>query len=81
MEIVIRHAEPDANKAIHRIFSGSRVIEGTLHLPLPPAQMWRKRLSERPESLYALVACVGGEVIGDLGLETYPTLWRRRHVG
>jgi hypothetical protein len=43
--------------------------------------MWRKRLSERPESLYALVACVGGEVIGDLGLETYPTLWRRRHVG
>jgi putative acetyltransferase len=81
MEIVIRHAEPDDYEAIHRIFSGSRVIEGTLQLPLPCAQMWRKRLSERPESLYALVACVGGEVVEDLGLETYPTLWRRRHVG
>ncbi len=38
--------------------------------------MWRERLSERPESLYALVACADGEVVGDLGLETNPTLWR-----
>jgi putative acetyltransferase len=81
MEIVIRHAEPDDYQALHRIFSGSRVIEGTLQLPLPSAEMWRKRLSERPEDTYALVACVEGEVVGDLGLETYPTLWRRRHVG
>jgi putative acetyltransferase len=81
MDIVIRHAEPDEYDALHRIFSGSRVIEGTLQLPLPSAEMWRKRLSERPESIYALVACVDGEVVGDLTLETHPTLWRRRHVG
>ncbi len=81
MEIVIRHAEPDDYEAIHRIFSGPRVIEGTLQLPLPSAEMWRKRISEKPESLYALVACVDGEVVGDLTLETYPTRWRRRHVG
>jgi L-phenylalanine/L-methionine N-acetyltransferase len=81
MEIVIRHAEPDDYEALHRIFSGSRVIEGTLQLPLPSAEMWRKRLSERPESLYALVACVGGEVVGDVGLEIHPTPWRRRHAG
>jgi hypothetical protein len=74
MEIVIRHAEPDDYEAIHRIFSSPRVIEETLHLPLPPAEMWRKRLSERPESFYALVTCADGEVVGDLGLETYPTL-------
>ncbi len=81
MEIVIRHAEPDDYEAIHRIFSGPRVIEGTLQLPLPSAEMWRKRLSEKPENLYSLVACADGEVVGDLGLETYPTLWRRRHAG
>jgi L-phenylalanine/L-methionine N-acetyltransferase len=77
----IRHAEPDDYEALHQIFSGSRVIEGTLQLPLPSAQMWLKRLSEKPESLFALVACVEGEVVGDLSLETHPTLWRRRHVG
>ncbi len=79
--VSIRHAEPDDYEAIHRIFSGSRVIEGTLQLPLPSAEMWRKRLSEKPESLYALVACVESEVVGDLSLETHPTVWRRRHVG
>jgi L-phenylalanine/L-methionine N-acetyltransferase len=79
--IIIRHAEPDDYEALHRIFSGPRVIEGTLQLPLPSAQMWRKLLSERPEGVYALVACADGEVVGDLTLETYPTRWRRRHVG
>ena len=79
--VSIRHAEPDDCEAIHRIFSGARVIEGTLQLPLPSAELWRKRLSEKPESLYALVACVEGEVVGDLSLKTHPTLWRRRHVG
>ncbi|MDP8947007.1 MAG: GNAT family N-acetyltransferase [Actinomycetota bacterium] len=81
MKIVIRHAEPDDYRALHRIFSGRRVIEGTLQLPLPSAEMWRKRISEKPESVYALVACVGGEVVGDLTLETHPTRWRRRHAG
>jgi hypothetical protein len=35
--------------------------------------MWRKRLSEKPEGIYAQVACADGEVVGDLGLETYPS--------
>ena len=78
--VSIRHAEPDDYEALHRIFSGPRVIEGTLQLPLPSAEMWRKRLSEQPEGINALVACADGEVVGDLGLETYPTHWRRRHV-
>jgi L-phenylalanine/L-methionine N-acetyltransferase len=79
-QVSIRHAEPDDYEALHRIFSCPRVIEGTLQLPLPSAEMWRKRLSEQPEGTYALVACADGEVVGDLGLETYPTHWRRRHV-
>ena len=81
MQITIRHAEPDDYEALHRIFSGPRVIAGTLQLPLPSAEMWRKRVSEKPENLYSLVACADGEVVGNLGLETQPTRWRRRHVG
>ncbi len=71
--VSVRHAEPDDYRALHRIFSGSRVIEDTLQLPLPSAEMWRKRISEKPESIYALLACVEGEVVGDLTLETQPT--------
>jgi putative acetyltransferase len=81
VQVSIRHAESYDYEAIHRIFSGPRVIESTLQLPLPSAEVWRKRLSERPENLYSLVACADGEVVGDLSLETHPTLWRRRHVG
>src|ERR687894_3139541 len=80
-KVSVRQAEPEDYKALHKIFSGPRVIEGTLQLPLPSAEMWRKRISEMPEGLYSLVACANGEVVGELGLETYPTLWRRRHVG
>jgi GNAT superfamily N-acetyltransferase len=43
--------------------------------------MWRERLSERSEGIHTLVACVDGEVVGDLTLETRPAYWRRRHVG
>lgn len=43
--------------------------------------MWRQRLAEPPEGLHSLVACVDGEVIGQLGLHTFPSRPRRRHVG
>jgi len=29
VDVSVRHAEPDDYEAIHRIFSGARVIEGT----------------------------------------------------
>ena len=77
----VRHAEPDDYEAMHRIFSGPRVMAGTLQLPLPSAEMWRKRLAEPPEGLFSLVACADDEVVGNLGLETSPTRWRMRHVG
>ena len=81
MDITVRHSEPYDYRALHRIFSGPRAIAGTLQLPFPRAEMWRERLSEPPEGLYSLVACVEGEVVGSLGLETSPTRWRMRHVG
>ena len=81
MDITVRHTEPDDYKALHRIFSGPRAVAGTLQMPLPSPEMWRKRLSEPPEGLYSPVACVEDEVIGEISLHTSPTRWRMRHVG
>ncbi len=68
-------------EAVHRTMSAPKVAMGTLQLPLQPAEAWRKRLAEPPEGLFLLVACVEGEVVGNLGLETSPNRPRVRHVG
>lgn len=81
MEITVRRAEPGDYEALHRIISGPKAIAGTMQLPLPSAEKWRKRLSEPSEDQHSLVACVDGEVVGNLGLETYSTRWRMRHTG
>ena len=81
MEITVRHAEPGDYEALHRIASGPKASAGTLQLPLQPAEAWRKRLAEPPEGLFLLVACVEGEVVGSLGLETHPNRPRIRHTG
>ena len=81
MDITVRHSEPEDYEAMHRIFSSPQAIAGTLQMPFPSAQAWHKRLSEPPEGLYSLVACVDEEVVGSLSLENSPTRWRMRHVG
>jgi L-phenylalanine/L-methionine N-acetyltransferase len=81
VDISIRHAEPDDAEAIHRILSGPRATAGTLQLPFQSVEDVRRRFLESPEGLYHLVACVEGEVVGHLGLETFPGRPRRRHVG
>jgi putative acetyltransferase len=78
-KFVIRRTEPGDYVAIQRVFAGPRVIWGTLQLPFPSAENWRKRL-EPSEHIYSLVACVENEVIGSLGLHTFPNP-RRRHIG
>jgi putative acetyltransferase len=80
MDITVRHTEPEDYKALHRIFSSPRVVAGTLQMPFPSAEMWRKRLSAQPEGLYSLVACLKDEVVGEISLHTSPTRWRMRHV-
>jgi putative acetyltransferase len=81
VEITVRHAEPEDYEALHRISGGPKAVAGTLQLPFPSAEAWRKRLAEPPEGLYSLVACVEGEVVGSIGLETSPARPRMRHVG
>ena len=80
IEFTIRRAQANDYEAVSRIYSG-RAVWGTLQLPIPSADMWRKRLAEPPEGAFSLLACVENEVIGHLGLFTLPNNPRRRHVG
>jgi putative acetyltransferase len=79
--VTIRHAEVDDADAFHRIMTGPRVVAGTLQLPLQAAEWTRKLLEQKDEGSHVLAAIAQGEVVGNLALVTYPTLWGRRHLG
>ncbi len=79
MNLTIRRAEPSDYEAIAKIFTYPKVIWGTLHIPYPSVEQWRKKVAEPPEGYYSLVACVDGEVVGQIGLSTNRA--RHRHVG
>lgn len=81
IEFTIRRAEPPDAEALRRLFDGPIAMRGTLQLPFPSAENWRKRLAEPPDGMFNLVACVENEVIGQAGLQTFPHRPRRRHVG
>jgi L-phenylalanine/L-methionine N-acetyltransferase len=79
--IVVRRAEPADADAIHATFSGPKVIAGTLQLPYPSVELWRKRLTDVTPSDFLLVATVDSHVVGNLGLHEAGKSARRRHVG
>jgi putative acetyltransferase len=81
MTFAIRRAEPSDYEAVRQVFAGPKAIWGTLQLPFSSVEQWRKRLAEPPEGYFSLVACVEHEVVGQLGLQTFPNRPRRRHVG
>jgi len=81
MNITIRRAEPGDAEAVAKVFSGPKAIWGTLQIPFPSIEQWRKRFAEPAEGIHSLVACVDGEVVGTLGLHTFPNSPRRRHTG
>ncbi len=81
MAITVRRAEPNDYEAVQRVFAGPKAVWGTLQVPFPSAEHWRKRLAEPTEGVYLLVACAENEVVGQLGLHTFPNSPRRRHVG
>jgi len=80
LHVTVRRTEPGDYEALQRIFMGPRAMAGTLQLPFPSAEMWRERISEPPEGLFSLVACVEDEVVGEISLDTHPTRWRMRHA-
>jgi putative acetyltransferase len=78
---VIRRAEPEDFRELQRIHEQPRAIWGTLQLPYPSAQTWRKRLENQIGDHYALVACARDLIVGSLGLVVPERSPRRAHVG
>lgn len=81
MSVLIRAAEPSDYEALRQVYVEPKVISGTLQLPFPSAEKWRKFLAEPAEGAFNLVACADGELVGHLVLQTFPQRPRRRHVG
>jgi len=77
----IRRAEPDDYQALHQVYVAPKAIWGTLQLPYPSIESWRKRSAEPVDEVFNLVTCVENEVVGHLGLHTFPNKPRRRHTG
>ena len=78
---MIRRAEVRDAEAMLAIYAGPKVIAGTLQLPYPSVELWRKRLTEVSSSDYSLVATVDSDIVGNLGLHGAGKSPRRRHVG
>ena len=79
--IVVRRAEARDADALREIFNSPRAMAGTLQLPFPSVAMWAKRIEEFPAEDVLLVAEIGGEVVGNLGLHAASKSPRRRHAG
>ena len=79
--IVVRRAEPADAEALQVIFAAPRAMAGTLQVPYPSIEMWRRRLAETSVDDYLLVATIAGDVVGNLGLHAASKSPRRRHVG
>ena len=79
-KIEVRVAELADVEALTQLFTDRDAYSQTLQLPFQSLDVWRKRLAERSDNHYALVATVSGEVVGNLGL-TRLTRARRAHVG
>jgi putative acetyltransferase len=79
--IVIRRADVADADAMQAIFSGRKVIAGTLQIPYPSVEAWRKRLQDGTASGHTLVASIDGSVVGMGGLHPGGRSPRRHHVG
>lgn len=77
--IHVRRAHPGDAEAIMAAFSSPRAMAGTLQLPYPSAELWRKRIADQGPEDFLLVAEVNGEVVGNLGLHPAGRA-RRRHA-
>jgi len=76
----IRRAEADDCNGLHELFSSPRVYPGTLQVPYPSKEYWRKRVTENTENSYYLIGLIDDRIVGMVSVDTF-TRPRRRHVG
>ena len=77
----IRRAEPDDCSGISEMFESPKVYSGTLQVPYPSREYWRRRLSENAESVHTLVGIIDEGIVGMVSVVTFPERPRRKHVG
>jgi putative acetyltransferase len=80
MDITVRRAEPGDFEGLWRNFCDESAYSGTLQLPHPSREVWRRRLAEPAEGRYILVACAGEEIVGNAGLHPAGDSPRRAHA-
>jgi len=79
--LTIRRAEADDCVAVAEMFKSLKVFPGTLQVPYPSREYWRKRITDNPESAYYLVAIIDERVVGMANIDTFPNRPRRKHAG
>ena len=79
--ITVRRAEARDAEALCATFSWPKAMAGTLQLPYPSVDVWRKRLADFPAEDYMFVAEIDGQVVGNCGLHLTSKSPRRRHAG
>lgn len=77
--IMIRRTEPRDAEALCAVFGAPRAQAGTLQMPMPSVEFWRKRIDAQSPDDYFLVAEVDGVVVGNAGLHSAGRA-RRRHA-
>ncbi len=80
MKITVRAIEPADYEAIRDIMLQPRAQAGTLQVPYPSLEMWKKRLADPAPGDHILVAEAEGKVVGHLGLHTIAKSRRRAHA-
>jgi len=78
-EIVIRHAAVEDATELYRILSQPETYTDTLQIPHASLALIQQRLQNLQPGMQRLVACIDGQVVGDLYLEVNARA-RRRHT-
>ena len=82
--LVIRRAEASDYEAFRDTFSDEGAYSGTLQVPYPSADAWKKRLENNGPDDYVLLALLDGKVAGNAGMHLAYGSPRRalaRHIG
>ena len=80
MAIIIRRAEPEDFELLCEVHADESAYSGTLQVPFPSQDRWRRMMAEPQEGDYVLIAFVDGKVAGAAGLHPVGKSPRRAHA-
>ncbi|MCA9241805.1 MAG: GNAT family N-acetyltransferase, partial [Planctomycetales bacterium] len=79
MDILIRHVEPRDADASRELHGQPEAVWGTLQVPFPTEEMWKKRIDTLPEGSVSLVAEVDSRIVGQAAIFVHTKSPRRKH--